>query len=67
MKVDNYTRFLLTAICFCLVYLCLKDLLIIPTVHADAPVRVVLVDGNNRPVTGGGGTMGLPLVVQVER
>jgi hypothetical protein len=61
MRIDNYTKFLLTVICFCLVYLCLKDLLVVPKVHADEPARVVLVDGNNHPVTGGG----LPLVVTV--
>jgi len=67
MRIDNYTKFLLSVICVCLVCLCLRDLLTVPTVRADAPTRVVLVDGNNRPISGGGGTMGLPLVVQVER
>jgi len=67
MRIDKYTKLLLTVICFCLVYLCVKDFLAVPKVHADATVRVVLVDGNDRPITGGGGTMGLPLQVQVSR
>jgi hypothetical protein len=65
MRIDKYTKFLLTVICLCLVYLCLRDSLVVPKAHADAPVRVVLVDGNDRPIAGGGGTMGLPLRVEV--
>jgi hypothetical protein len=65
--IDKYTKFLLTVICFCLVYLCVRDFLAVPKVNADAPMRVVLVDGNDRPIPGGGGTMGLPLRVEVSR
>ena len=35
MRIDNYTKFLLTVICFCLVCLCVRDLLAVPKVHAD--------------------------------
>lgn len=49
MKIDNYTRFLLTITCLCLIYLCLRDLSF-PKVHADAPVRVILVSGENHPI-----------------
>jgi hypothetical protein len=67
MRTDKYTRFLLTIICCCLAYLCLRDLFAVSKVHAEEPMRVILVDGNNRPISGGGGTMGLPLVVEVVR
>jgi hypothetical protein len=64
MRTDKYTKFILTVICFCLVYLSLMNLLTVPKVRADAPIRVILVDGNDRPIAGGGGTMGLPLQVE---
>ena len=41
MRVDNYTRAVLTAIALCLVYLCVRDAA--PRVSAqDAPTRVVI-------------------------
>lgn len=62
MQIDNYTRFLLTIICLCLVYFCLKDLSI-PKVHADEPVRVILVSDQNHPI--GYGSY-FPLEVEVQ-
>jgi hypothetical protein len=50
MRIDSYTRFLLTIIAICLVYLCAKDFVSAPRVHADEPVRVILVDGENSPL-----------------
>lgn len=50
MKIDTYTRFLLTIITLCLVYLSLRDLIQTPRVHADEPLRVLLVDGKDIPV-----------------
>lgn len=44
MRIDNYTRFLLTVITLCLLYICMKDSVRIPKVHADSPLEVVLVD-----------------------
>ena len=44
MRIDNYTRFLLTIIALCLLYLCAKDAIQLPRVHADGPVEVILVD-----------------------
>lgn len=52
MKIDAYTKFLLTIITLCLLYLCVNDMLRIPRVSADAPVRVILVDSNNSPLAG---------------
>jgi hypothetical protein len=52
MKIDAYTKFLLTVITLCLIYLSVRDIIQIPKVHADAPVRVLLVDDNDRPVVG---------------
>ena len=60
MRIDNYTKFLLTVICFCLVCLCVRDLLAVPKVHADSPIRVILVDGSNQAIAGGGA---LPVVI----
>ena len=54
MKIDLYTKFLLTVICLCLIYLCVRDLISVSKVHADEPVRVVLVDGSDHPITNGG-------------
>jgi len=76
MEIDRYTKTVLTVICLCLVYLCLKSAFTIPKVHADAPLREVLVDGLDRPISGpivrtkqGAAVSGFgsPLVVQVER
>lgn len=67
MKVDRYTKFLLTVICVCLVYLCLRDLLSAAKVRADEPVRVVLVDGSDHPVAPGMGIAGRPLRVEIEQ
>jgi hypothetical protein len=50
MKIDAYTKFLLTVITLCLLYFCGRDFLAVPKVHADGPVRVVLVDGHGRAV-----------------
>ena len=55
MKIDAYTRFLLTVIALCLVYLSLKDLVRVPKVSADAPVRVLLVDESNQGMIWNGG------------
>ena len=44
MRIDNYTRFLLTIITLCLLYVCLKDIAGIPKVNAEGPMEVVLVD-----------------------
>ena len=60
MRIDNYTRFLLTVIAICLIYLCLRDLIQIPKVHADEPVRVVLVDDLGGAI---GGPSGIPVVL----
>ncbi len=62
MKIDNYTRFLLTIIALCLVCLSLKDLIQVPKVEAQSPTRVILVDDTQRPVA-----QGSVLHVQVER
>lgn len=61
MIIDAYTKSLLALICICLVYLCFRDFLKVPKVHADEPMRVVLVDGSNHPVNSGG----LPIIVTV--
>jgi hypothetical protein len=52
MKIDGYTKFLLTIITLCLLYLCLNDLIRIPRVNADSPISVVLVDGDGTPIAG---------------
>jgi hypothetical protein len=52
MKIDAYTKFLLTVITLCLLYLCANNLFRVPKVQADAPVRVLLVDADNIPVVG---------------
>ena len=76
MKIDSYTKFLLTVVTICLVYLSMKSFLAAPTVKADAPIRVILVDGMNRPISGPivrskDGTavtgFGSPLIVRVTR
>jgi hypothetical protein len=44
MQIDRYTKIVLTIIACCLVYLCLKDALAVPNVHAaEGPVKVMLV------------------------
>jgi hypothetical protein len=55
MKIDTYTKFLLTVIALCLVYLSLKDLIRVPKASADAPARVLLVDANNQGIIWNGG------------
>ena len=68
MKIDRYTKFLLTLITMCLLYLCCRDLVAIPKVHAEEPVRVILVDDENNPVASTSGlTRGAPLVVEMDR
>jgi hypothetical protein len=68
MKIDNYTKFLLTVITMCLLYLCLRDLIAIPKVHADEPIHVVLVDSSDLPVAAGGlMAPGKPLRIVVEQ
>lgn len=62
MRIDNYTRLLLTVITLCLVYLCAKDFLVAPKVQAEETVRVLLVDSNDRPVAG----LGLAFPIKVE-
>ena len=49
MRIDNYTRFLLTTITLCLLYVCAKDFARIPKVHADSPMQVVLVGKSGEP------------------
>jgi hypothetical protein len=68
MKIDNYTRFLLTVIAICLVYLSLRDLIQLPKVHADEPVRVILVDNTNNPIANSSTVYvhGAPLAVTIE-
>ena len=63
MKIDAYTRFLLTVIALCLVYLCVRDIRRVPKVQAVSPVRVVLVDNDNFSILSGGGIK--PLRVDV--
>jgi hypothetical protein len=67
MKIDTYTRFLLTVIAICLVYLCVNDFLRVPKVQADSPMHVMLVDGNDDAIAGGIGRQGNPLLVEVEK
>ena len=68
MKIDNYTRFLLTTIALCLLYLCGRDVVTAPKVHADAPLEVVLVDGHGYALCNPYGTSrGAALPVAVER
>lgn len=52
MKIDTYTRFLLTVITLCLFYLCAKDVIPTRKVHADTPMAVVLVDAQGNPIVG---------------
>ena len=63
MRIDNYTRFILTVIALCLLYLCGRDAIIAPKVHADSPIEVLLVDGRGHslPVTGIYGGSSLPV------
>jgi hypothetical protein len=63
MKIDAYTKFLLTVITLCLLYLSLRDLLAVPKVHADEPVRVMLVDDGNTAIKWNGG-WAIPVAVQ---
>jgi hypothetical protein len=37
MKIDNYTRFMLTVIAFCLLYLSINSTFWVPYVHAEQP------------------------------
>ena len=68
MRIDAYTKLLLTIICMCLVYLCLRDFLKVPRVHADAPIRVILVDGGNRAIAGArSNENGDALLVEIEQ
>jgi hypothetical protein len=50
MRIDNYTRFLLTVITICLLYLCLRGISL-PKAHADGPLEVVLVDRSGKTLT----------------
>jgi hypothetical protein len=52
MKVDAYMKTMLTAITVCLLYLCLRDFVHLPTANADTDqiVRVVLVDATGTPI-----------------
>ena len=63
MKIDVYTKLLLTVITLCLLYLCVRDILAVPKVSADSPVRVVLVDDTGEPIKWNGG-WALPVAVQ---
>jgi hypothetical protein len=65
MRIDLYTKFLLTIISLCLVYLCLKDLKI-PKVHAEEPLHVILVDSADRPIAPGFGPRYAGAVLRVE-
>ncbi|HEV2383510.1 MAG TPA: hypothetical protein VG206_27415 [Terriglobia bacterium] len=64
MQIDKYTKFLLTVIACCLVYLCLKDAIAIPKVHAEGPMKVLLVDSIGRPVSDTAD--GMPLPVRID-
>jgi hypothetical protein len=61
MRIDNYTKFLLTIITLCLLYLCAKDLIVVPQVRADSPVKVVLVDSLGNPIIGGNAGQYIPV------
>jgi hypothetical protein len=37
MQVDNYTKFILTVIAVCLVFICLKDVKLFPMLYGSAP------------------------------
>ena len=63
MKIDTYTKFLLTVITLCLLYMSVRDILAVPKVSADGPVRVVLVDDSGEPIKWNGG-WALPVEVQ---
>lgn len=68
MKIDTYTKFLLTVITLCLIYLCAKESFRVPVVRADAPVRIILVDGENNPIAEGDRYVphGAPLSVSIQ-
>lgn len=53
MRIDSYTKFLLTIIALCLLYLSARNLIRVPQVRADSPVPVVLVDSLGNPIIGG--------------
>jgi hypothetical protein len=67
MKIDDYVKFLLAIITLCLLYLSLKSMVQVPKVQAQEPVRVILVDGSNRPIARGFGLAGTPLRVEIEQ
>jgi hypothetical protein len=74
MKIDIYTKGVLTVIAACLLYLCLGKPALLPTAHAQAePTRVLIagwVDFNGRPRSFFAGDPGnsLPVVeVQVPK
>ena len=53
MKLDLYTKTVLTVIAACLVWLCVNDVTptaVAQTVQSPAPMRVVLVDEKNVPL-----------------
>jgi len=52
MKIDRYTKALLSVIALCLIYLCSRDLTRPPKAQADSPVRVMLVDESDHPIEG---------------
>jgi hypothetical protein len=37
MKNDRYLKFILTVIAFCLLWICFREIPIIPKLHADSP------------------------------
>ncbi|MBE2180388.1 MAG: hypothetical protein IAE97_07945 [Chthoniobacterales bacterium] len=55
MKIDAYTRIVLTVIAGCLVYMVAKDLVLVPSAHAqvtDAVTAVNIVQVAGSPVVG---------------
>ena len=41
MKIDTYTKFVLTIIAICLAWICLKDIAVFPALYADEEPDVV--------------------------
>ncbi len=55
MKIDAYTRIVLTVIAGCLVYMVAKDLVLVPSAHAqvtDSVTAVNIVQVAGSPVVG---------------
>ena len=63
MRIDFYTRAVLTVIALCLVWIAIGGPALLPAVEAQQGTTRVVVVGYE---TGGGSTRNLPLPVQVE-